>query len=121
MKRTKIYDFTTRALMVLLAVFMLAVSARYAVRKIVVEGIGLQGRTVSLVMFDPPELVELPVESTPEAKPEEPSVEAPPAEPVRDRDGIVWSTKIDWQALYPAPADAEDTAADAEEKETERP
>ena len=72
MKRTKIYDFTTRALMVLLAMFMLAVCARYAVRKIVVEGMGLQGRTVSLVMFDAPELVELPVESVPEAKPEEP-------------------------------------------------
>ena len=115
MKRTKIYDFTTRALMVLLAVFMLAVSARYAVRKIVVEGMGLQGRTVSLVMFDAPELVELPVESVPEEKPEEPS-ETPPSAPVRDRDGIVWSTKVDWQALYPAPADDEDTAADAEKK-----
>lgn len=101
MKRTKIYDYTTRGLMLLLVLFLLAVSARYAVRKIVVEGMGLQGRTVSLVMFDAPELVELPVESVPE--PEAPADETPPAAPIRDRDGIVWSTKVDWKELYPAP------------------
>lgn len=38
---------------------------------------------------------------------EAPAAETPaaaePSEPVRDRDGIIWSTKVDWAALYPAP------------------
>ena len=99
MKQTRIYDFTMRLLMVLLALMMLSVGIRYATRKIVVEHMRLQGRTVSRVFFDVPELVELPalpVEERATAAPD-----AAPAEPVRDGDGIVWSTRIDWAALYP--------------------
>lgn len=40
---------------------------------------------------------------------------AAPSEPVRDRDGIIWSTKIDWAALYPEPE------RDGQTEQQERP
>lgn len=43
-------------------------------------------------------------DETPAASTAEP---AAPGEPVRDRDGIIWSTKVDWAALYPAPPQEE--------------
>ena len=105
MKKTKIYDVTTRILMGLLVLFLFAVLLRYGTRKIIVEELGLQGRVVSAVMFDAPELAELPEEPIVSPPPEEDGEEQPvqpdTAQPVRDKDGIIWSTKVDWKALYP--------------------
>lgn len=125
MKKTKIYDAAARLLLVLLSLMMLAVGVRYAARKIVVEHMRLQGRTVSRIFFDVPELVELPElpAAAPDAVPD-----ATPAEPVRDSEGIVWSTQIDWAALYPPRETAEAEAhtglawrfADAVDRLTER-
>lgn len=73
MRKMSVYDIVTRALMALLMLVMCAVLVRMA--------------TLPLPAEEAAEEMETTAANTP---------------PKRDADGIIWSTKVDWEALYPA-------------------
>lgn len=102
MYKKTVYDYAARLVVVILFLFMCTILLRFSVRTFLIEGMGMQNRFTELVMFDIPGLTVLQESVSAELPENAEPITEPVAVPIRDRDGIIWSTVIDWQALYPA-------------------